>query len=247
MAMPAHSMTGTMAVLDVETMLKRLPAEARAQLAWAQRPVETGILRLRREPLTDELVAEVAQQIGQPLQAITRAVWRTLASNFDEFRAVLMQDFRRDEDRLTTFVEDDESRDTARWVIGIVRSFYESPVVAVGLDVAPTFDESFWQQVAADPDVQKLNQGMVALIAAVEESKHGTDRSRAADLLDVSFLALNDFRTRARSQGVWFSPFATETVEERRTQLLHYAERLRSSLSEQDWAVLEQARMTGLR
>jgi hypothetical protein len=46
-------------VLDVETVLARLPAEARARVSWAKKPIENGLARPHSEPLTDELLARV--------------------------------------------------------------------------------------------------------------------------------------------------------------------------------------------
>jgi hypothetical protein len=66
-------------------------------------------------------------------------------------------------------------------------------------------------------------------------------------LLDVAFLELNKFRATLRKAGVFLTPFPTETVEDRRRGLLESAERLRRSLSDDDWRVLEQARVRNLR
>src|SRR4051794_21367094 len=113
MAMPALSVgAGTAPVLDVENVLLRLPAEARARVAWARKPIEEALAELRSGPLTDALVAEAADRIVTPLHAISRAAWVAFAANADEYRAALMQDFQREESRLSAFVATDAARDT---------------------------------------------------------------------------------------------------------------------------------------
>jgi hypothetical protein len=87
---------GTAPVLDVEGAFARLPAHARAQVAWAKKPIEDGLVELRTRPLTDELVASVADRMVPPLQALSRAA-RALAPNMDDYRAALMQEIQREE------------------------------------------------------------------------------------------------------------------------------------------------------
>lgn len=66
-------------------------------------------------------------------------------------------------------------------------------------------------------------------------------------ILDVAFLELNRFRAALRKHGVFLTPFPSETIEERRRALLDSAAKVREELSEDDWRVLDQARMRDLR
>jgi len=84
-------------------------------------------------------------------------------------------------------------------------------------------------------------------MAAAETRRAEGDPQRARDLLDVAFLELMKFRATMRRLGVSLTPFPLETVEERRRGLLESADRLRKALSDEDWRVLEQARMRDLR
>jgi hypothetical protein len=233
-------------VLDVETVLSRLPAEARARVAWAKKPIENGLARLRSEPLTDELVAKVADDTWKPVASLGRAFWEIIGGNLDEWRARLVDDFRQEEERLSEFVEDDDSRDTLRWVLALLQSF-----LGLTFSVPPEFiakiDEVTLAQASADEDFKPYIRTLVLLMAVAEGRKVGGDPQRARDLLDVAFLELNKFRATLRKQGVSLSPFPLETVEERRRGLLESADRLRNVLSEDDWRVLEQARMRDLR
>lgn len=84
-------------------------------------------------------------------------------------------------------------------------------------------------------------------MAALEEVKVHGDASRVEALLDCAFLMLTEFRNAARKLGLWLSPFPTETVEQRRGKLLHYATTLGESLTSSDWAVMDEARARNLR
>jgi hypothetical protein len=68
-------------VLHVETVLARLPAEARARVAWAKRPIESGLARLRTESLTDDLAAAVTDEMWKPLVSLWRALGEIVGAN----------------------------------------------------------------------------------------------------------------------------------------------------------------------
>jgi hypothetical protein len=234
-------------VLDVETVLGRLPAEARARVAWAKKPIENGLARLRSEPLTDELIAKVADETWKPLVSLGRVFWEIVGANRDEWRARFVDDFKREEEQLAAFVEQEDSRDTLRWVLGLLQSF-----LGMGLSVPPEFfttiDESLFARLGVDEDLQPYFRTLVVLMAATESRKFGGEPQRARDLLDVAFLEMNKFRaTLLRRHGVWLTRFPLENVEERHHGLLEAATRLRQTLSDDDWRVLEQARMRDLR
>ena len=233
-------------VLDVETALSRLPAEARARVAWAKRPIENGLARLRTEPLTDALVAQVADETWKPVASLGRAAWEIIGSDLDEWRARFVDDFKEEERQLADFVGDDDSRDTLRWVLGLLQSF-----LGLTLSLPPDFmiqvDEPLFSALGADEEFKPYIRALIVLMGAAETRKTEGDRERARELLDVAFLELNKFRATLRRAGVFLTPFPNETVEKRRHGLLDSADRLRRSLSDEDWPILEQARMRDLR
>ena len=245
LAIPLPVGAGTAPVLDVETVLLRLPAEARARLAWARKPIEDGLAELRTQPLTDELVATAVERVVVPLQAIG-AAWQSLAPNLDEYRAALTQDFQREGARLGAFVETDDGRDTLSWVVNLLQSFYVL-TSSVPPEQIAQIDETVWSAAAASAEMKPLWRGVVALMAAAEEAKRGSDAERARDLLDVAFLQLNEFRNFMSRQGAPFAVFPLETTDERRERLRHYAGRLRALLTDDDAAVLDGARLQRLR
>ena len=250
MASPANTLPVTLPalpVLDVEKLLARLPAEARARLLWARKPIEHGLVRLRTEPLTDELVAEVADETWKPVTSLGRAIREIIASdNLDEWRAKIVDDFREEESQLASFLGDEDSRDTLRWVLGLLQSIV-GLTLSLPADFVSQIDETLFARVGADEEFRRYVRSLVLLMAISEAKKAGDDPQRARELLDVAFLELNKFRATLRRSGVSLTPFPSETVEERRKGLLESAARLRRTLTDQDWRVLEQARMHNLR
>jgi hypothetical protein len=49
-----------------------MPAEVRARVVWATKPIENGLARVRAEPLTDDLIAQVTQETDKPLLSACR-------------------------------------------------------------------------------------------------------------------------------------------------------------------------------
>jgi hypothetical protein len=243
-AQPLPVAAGTLPVLDVDAMLARLPAQARASVAWAKKPIAEGLARLRTETLTDELVSAVADQILAPVQAIGVAAWRALAANLDSYRAAMMSDFAHEEDRLAAFVDDDDACDTVAWITGFLRSFYGT-ALATGADVA--IDEGAWKQIASEPELIPFVRGLAALMAAAEEARVGTDTKRARELVDLAFLQLTQFRDVLRRYGLQLSAFPYETTEQRRENLSEAARRVRANLTEDDWRTIHGARVGDLR
>jgi hypothetical protein len=233
-------------VLDVETALGRLPAELRARVAWAKRPIENALARLRSEPLTDDLVAEVADEAWRPVASLSRAAWEIIGSDLDEWRARFVDDFKVEERQLAEFVGDEDSRDTLRSVLGLLKSFL-GLTLAVPFDFLAQLDEAHFAALGADQEFKPYIRALVVLMAAAETRKAQGDPERGRELLDVAFLQLNKFRATLRRAGVFLTPFPNESVEERRQGLLESADRLRRSLSDDDWRVMDQARVRDLR
>jgi len=203
-------------------------------------------MRLRTEPLTDELVVQVSDDARLPLLSIARPFWRLVATNPGEWRARLMADFERNEQSLTAFVADEDSGDTLRWIVGILKSF-AGLTLSVPSELANELDEAAFASLKSDGNFNAYLRALITLMAAAEAAKQGGDPGRARNLLDVAFLELVKFRSALRKQGVSVTPFPYETIEERRRRLLEGSDRLRKALSPDDWRVLEQARVSDLR
>jgi hypothetical protein len=233
-------------VLDVDTLLGRMPAEVRARVAWAKKPIENGLARLRTEPLTDDLITQVTEETWRPLLSLARALWEIIGTNQDEWRARFVDDFKQEERQLAEFVADEDSRDTLHWIVGLLQSF-----LGLALSVPPEFvtqiDGAAFEQLNGDEDFKLYLRALMVLMAATDARRAGRDPQRARDLLDVAFLDLTKFRAALRKHGVSLTPFPYETIDERRRGLLESADRLRKLLSDDDWRVLEQARMRDLR
>ncbi len=250
MTLPAPAITGhsgTVAVLDVDALLSRLPAEDRAEVVWAKRPIEVSLARLRAGSLTESLLDEVARDVWAPMAVIARALWQAVGSSPEEWRAKLVEDLRRDEERLRVFLPDDDARDTLDWVAGFLKGLFDC-TFAVALPSLPLqLEQEDVERLAGDADLCAFVRGQVSLMAALDAEKAGVDPERARDLVDLSFLELVRVRNLLRGQGQWFSAFPQETTEERRSRALSAAERLRSAMTDDDWDVVEAARMRDLR
>ena len=227
-------------------MLARLPAEHRARVAWAKKPIESGLARLCTEPLTDDLVAQVASETWKPLVSIGRGFWSLIAANPDEWRAKLVDDYAREQDRFAAFVSDEDSRDTLRWILGLLQSFVGFSL-SMPAELIRQLDDALIERLGADADFRLYLQGLIALMAADHVRRTEGDPDRARDLLDVAFLELSKFRATLRKHGIFLSALPLESLDERRQRSLASAERLRAALSDDDWQVLEQARLRDLR
>jgi hypothetical protein len=232
--------------LDVEAVLGRLPAEVRAQVIWAKRPIQEALSRLRCGVLNDAVVEEAAMAIIKPSLSLTNALWGTV-TNRDGVRAALLEDFNRDEAQLRDYLNDEDAADTLSWLVAFGRSFFGMVFMVFSPDQLATIDPEELEKHAADPRLTPLYKSQVALMAAVECSKHGDPRERAIELLEIAFLEMMSLRDVMRQDGLWLPLFPEETPAQRREATLRYALALRDSLSDDDWAVLKDAQMGNLR
>ncbi len=251
MAQPAYSLpmaSGALPVVDAESVLQRLPAEVRAQLAWAKRPIEVALHRLCDEPLTDALLHEVAREVTRPMIALGRAFWQAVLVDREQWRASLMEDLKREESKLRKFIADADSIDTLDRVLGVVRHAIDFALVQVPQvpGLAAVEDD-----VAADivnaPEVNPMVAAQTALWGVMEAAKLGASAERARDLTDMAYLELVKVRAAFRQAGFWFVAFPHETLEDRRNRVIADAERLRRTLTEADWKSLAEARLRNLR
>lgn len=247
MAQPASSLqANAVPYLDVEAVLGRLPAEVRAKLAWAKRPFQEALERLRHEPLDDEALERAAMAIIKPSLSVTSAFWQTI-SNRDGARAVLLEDFNRDEAQLRHYLADEDAIDTLNWLVAFGRSFFSILFMVFSPEQLAEIDPEALAKHAADPRLIPFYKSQVALMAAVECSKHGDPRERAIELLEVAFLEMMTVRDEMRRDGLWLPLFPQETTADRREATLRSALRLREAFTDDDWTVLDEARMGDLR
>lgn len=239
--------TGTALVLDVDALLAKLPAAARAQMAWVKAPIFDGLRRLRTEAFSDVLLDEVVAVTLQPLTALGRTFVELMAANRDLLRASLMDDFERDRTRLQAYVADADAADTAAWGLGFLRSFYDAMLSYVEPGQLPTFYGDQLEQAFEKKPLRSLIRGQVALMAGVEGVKADAPREKVVELLDIAFLELIDVRDSLRQHGLWISAFPEETSEQRRRDVVRYAGRLRELLSDEDWRSFDEARLGDLR
>jgi hypothetical protein len=250
MAHPAKPLAGAgtpFPVLDVDALLGRLPAEARARVVWARKPLLDGLTRLRQEPLTDDLLREVSADLEAPVRAVALVGARPLAAGLDDYRAAATSDFEGDEQRLASFLDDEDSRDTLGWITGVLRSFYRVVALAAAWLDPSMVDDAALQRVAFPPEAAPFMCGVVALMAAAEESRVGADRGRARELVDAAYLEVKRFRDLLRAQGVDLSPVPLAPVEQRRHRLVEAARRAREALTNEYLAVLAESRVADLR
>jgi hypothetical protein len=233
-------------VLDVDALLERLPAQARANLAWTKAPIAAQLRRLQSEAVTDALLDDVTRAIASPLQTLGRTFLEFMAANQDVLRAAVMDDIGRDQQRVQSYVEDADAVDTAEWAFGFLRSFFNATLPLLEL-VVPSELENAIQYGLEDSRMADLLRGQIALMASIEAVKSQAVRAKVTELVDIAFLRLMRARDHFRQVGFWVSPFPEETTEQRTQDALRYAERLREVLTEDDWATFGQARLGNLR
>src|SRR3954469_8339294 len=92
MANPAPAFplgSGALAVLSTDALLRRLPAETRAAVSWAQKPIRGALHELREGALTDEVVRAAARRTWPAVKTITLAFLESFAASRDEWRAIV--------------------------------------------------------------------------------------------------------------------------------------------------------------
>lgn len=184
--------------------------------------------------------------IVRPSLSLTNALWQTLTSR-DEVRAALLEDFNRDETQLRGYLNDEEAIDTLAWLVAFWRAFFGMVFMVFSPEQLAAIRPNDLEKLADDSELTPLYKSQVALMAAVECSKHGDPRERAIELLDIAFLEMMSLRDALRRDGFWLSLFPQETPAERRQATLRYARGLRSAFNDEDWLLLDAARMGDLR
>ena len=239
--------TGSLAILSIDALFGRLPAEVRATIAWAQPPIREALHELRKGELTDEAVEKAARQTWPAMQALVLAFWKSVAQNRGAWGATLVAELRHDQEKLEQFVEDEDSRETVEWLFSFWEVMLHLCLPLMSPALLQAVPEAAWMKAAEDPELLPFLTGSIALTAALEAANDGEDRERARDLLDTAFLELNRARAHLRRIGLWVSPFQEETGVARVARTLRYAERARAVLTIEDVATLKAARVRDLR
>ncbi len=182
-----------------------------------------------------------------PLRALTKPFLELLAANRDELRAALMEDLQRDEVRLTAYLEDPDAVNTLTWVLAFLRSLYGTVVTLLDPAQLAALGNEEVEEHLQDQRWLPMLKGQIAVMAALDAMKDGDPPDRSIELIETAFLAFMDIRDHLRREGVWLSPFPSETSEERRSGALKYGLRLRDTLTDSDWKALDHARMGDLR
>jgi hypothetical protein len=239
--------TGAALVLDVDALWARLPAALRAQITWVQAPITEGLQKLRTATLSDDLLDEVAGTLMRPLQTLSRAYVNLMASNRDEVRAALMADLERDAQLVQDYLNDPDAADTAKWVLGFLRSFFGTVLTLVEPGHLADIDFDAMEKAMNKPDACSFLRGQVAIMGAIDGVKNDASKERVTELIDIAFLQLIDVRDQFRKLGVWLSAFPDETSEQRRRDALRYAGRLRELVTDEEWQAFDRARLGNLR
>jgi len=247
MALPAFSHTGAVPILDVETMLARLPARVRAELEWVKKPIADGLDRLRTEPLDEHLLDEVSAALADPLLRLGGAFWKSLLASPEEWRALLMQELQAQRRRLVEFLHDPEAEDTLDWVLGYLRSLFSTAFSVMGAAGAELLPVSAARGTQWPDGLRPFLRSQTALMAVTALANSNGSRERAHERLDHAFLDLGVFQAALRREGVFMTAFPDETTEERRRRLSKSATLVRDGLTDEDWGRFDEARVRDLR
>lgn len=246
-SLPAQSLSAaSLPVLDVESVFARFPAESKAQLAWARKPIRDALARFAVERLDEQLLDSAAEAIWPALWSISGEFFKMMAERPQELAAAVMQDFGTVEDRLREHLDDEDAVDTLSWILGFLRGYF---------GLTASLPRHAWRSLAEVPaeeftkhrEARLFMRGYVALLGSVELSRLKADPGRASELIDISFLELSRFQQELDRAGFRVTPFPFQTIEERRERQAQYAERLRQLLGPGDEAILGAARLGDLR
>ena len=247
MSLPAQSLSAaSLPVLDVESVFARLPAESKAQLSWARKPIRDALARFAVERLDEQLLDSAADAIWPALWSISGEFFKMMAERPQELAAAVMQDFGAVEGRLRDHLDDEDAVDTLSWIIGFLRGYF---------GLTASLPRHAWRSLAEVPaeeftkhrEMRLFMRGYVALLGSVELSRLQVDPGRASELIDISFLELSRFQQELERAGLKLAAFPFQTTEERRQRQAMYAQRLRQTLGPEDESILAGARLGDLR
>jgi hypothetical protein len=225
-----------------------LPAEVRAQVRWVE-PAFAGLLcRLKDEPLTDDVVAEVGREAARPVTTLGAAVFKQYLARPEQWRAAIAEALRRDAAILEHFLPDQHSHESFAWVKGLMTSYFDELLRHMGNVEADHVDTAISNLGGELPaEIHAWTCAQMALAAALDLAKHDGDAMRSTDLIDVAFLRLLKFRDALAARGILLTPFPNETPQERAERVQRYAKLCREVLTEEDMRVLDDARLRTLR
>lgn len=204
-------------------------------------PINEGLMRLRREPLHDDLFDQVGRTFREPMVAISEELFKSMGENPEVFRAVMTTDADGVTKRLEAFLPSDESRDTLRWVMGFLQSLMDI--------VAMTLTTTDLSKVAMPPDVERSPglRVIIALMAANDEARDGGDPGRVDELIDYAFLESVKLRNEVQAAGLVLNPFPREDERQRRARIKSVAAWMRGASTEADDVAMDLARMRNIR
>jgi len=221
-------------VIDLDRVLDRLPASARAQVMWTRPVLRDAFAKLRDEPLSDDLVNAVACTFVKPMAAVGLAVSECLSSNelgaiVQDSMSVMRSDLAGSEGA------DAETLDTVEWCLEILRGVARTFATLGGsLPSTPPSPEDM--DSVADGPVRGLVVGQMLLMAAAsaargrKESPPAVSHERIGELVDRAFLALTRFVDSLRREGIVIEPFADDTTQLRAARVIRAADGVREAL-----------------
>lgn len=232
---------------DLEAVFARLPAEARARVAWARKPVKEGLLELRKGDLTDEAIQAAARKVWRPFLAIGQALWEAIGNNWEQASGAVTTLLQGDRDMLERFVDDRSTSDTIEWIIEFFQAYF-GIILAILQSFKPEALRTMVEQarehiteIETADELEAILVGQVAFMAALDAARAGEDRERTGELIDIAFLELSRVRDVMQRAGLPILPFRDETPEQRMERTLRYAEHARTTLHAADLAALEGA------
>lgn len=244
-ALPLNVRPGVLPLWDIDAALERLPAEMRASLQWTAGATRRALARLAIEPLTDALLDDVARSFWKPMNEVTRALRKVLATR-DAWQSQIEDALRDDTELMNDFLASDNTRDTLAWCLGFFRALF-GLMSNIDIQRAQYPDERELAAFLGQPPMSLLMRAEACLLGALRIARDKGDEQRAEELVDVAFLALCSVQDEFQREGLGFKPFADETPAERAERALRYARHVREGLSEADAELMESARMHDLR
>jgi hypothetical protein len=229
---------GPLSLRALEDLCEHLTAEERAKLRWSPHQIRDAVLRFVEQP-DDQALERATHSVAEMMMDLGPVFLRRLA-HVDLFRTEMDIAWRTDLERIRSYLSP-ASADAAEWATRAWFVIVEDALSSYPQDLAPT--------TVANPPAEILPFVLLQtlLIAITESMQRGTETERIGELAFRAYEAANHLVTLLRRSGIKVDPFRGEPSEDRVARMRRYAEHVRASITDDDIATLDDARLGELR
>jgi hypothetical protein len=229
---------GPLSVRALEDLCEHLTAEERAKLRWSPHQVRDAVLRFVEQP-DDQALERAAHTVAEMMMDLAPLFLRRLG-RMELFRAEFDVAWRADLERIRSYLPP-ASADAAEWAtrawVGIVE------------DALSSYPQDFSLTTVSNPTAEMLPFVLLQtlLIAITESIQRGKGKESVGALAFRAYETAKHLVALLRRSGLNVEPFRGESPEDRVARMRRYAEHVRASMTDDDIATLDAARLGELR